>query len=272
MSYFKYLDKNIYYDVSGTGSPVLILNGIMMSTLSWAPFVDNLSKHFKLIRVDFLDQGQSDTYETNYTQEVQVELVKALLDHLDIQKVDLVGISYGGEVALQFAVRYGHLLNRLIIYNSVAYTTYTLQETGHEWNMYAKNRDTLNYYESTIPIIYSKEFNALKKDWMAKRKETLTSGAFKDHKFLDRMIRLTNSAENYDVRHELDKILVPTMIVGAEEDYLTPLVHQRILNNNLPNSRLVILPGVGHASMYEVPEIFTTILIGFLKSDLDFKI
>ncbi|WIF89012.1 alpha/beta fold hydrolase [Acholeplasma laidlawii] len=86
------------------------------------------------------------------------------------------------------------------------------------------------------------------------------------------MIRLTNSAESYDVRHEIENIKVPVMIVGAEEDYLTPLVHQRILNNNLPNSRLVILPGVGHASMYEVPEVFTTILIGFLKTKLEFTI
>lgn len=272
MSYFNYLGKNIYYDVAGSGQPVVILNGIMMSTKSWEPFKESLSEHFQFIRVDFLDQGQSDSYETNYTQSVQVELVKALLDHLDIQKVHLVGISYGGEVALQFAIKYGHYLDRLIVYNSVAYTTYTLAETGHLWNQFAKEKDAHKYYEATIPVIYSKEFNKDKKEWMAARKKFLTENTFSDEKFLNRMIRLTNSAESYDVRHELDKIKVPVMIVGAEEDYLTPLVHQRILNNNLPNSRLVILPGVGHASMYEVPEVFTTILIGFLKTKLEFTI
>ncbi|WP_025724891.1 alpha/beta fold hydrolase [Acholeplasma granularum] len=272
MSYFKYLDKNVYYDIKGEGNPVLILNGIMMSTKSWEPFVHTISNNFMLIRLDFLDQGQSDSYETDYTQTVQVDLVKALLDHLNIDKVHLVGISYGGEVALQFALKYPNKLDRLIIYNSVAYTTKTLALTGHKWNEYAESRDTLNYYEATIPVIYSKEFNNKKAEWMANRKQILTNGAFKDTNFLDRMIRLTNSAENYDIRNNIKDITTPVMIVGAEDDYLTPLVHQRILNNNLPNSRLVILPNVGHASMYEVPEIFTTILIGFLKTELEFKI
>lgn len=86
------------------------------------------------------------------------------------------------------------------------------------------------------------------------------------------MIRLTDSAKNYDIRHKLDKIQVPVMVVGVKEDYLTPLVHQRISNNNLSNSRLVILPNVGHPSLYEVPEVFTTILIGFLKTSLNFNI
>lgn len=272
MSSFTYLDKNIYYDVTGQGDPVLLLNGIMMSTKSWEPFKDALSKHFSFIRVDFLDQGQSDSFETNYTQAVQVELVKSLLDHLNLSKVHLVGISYGGEIALQFAAKYPKLVDRLIVYNSVAYTTYTLQETGHIWNDFAKRRDTLSYYEATIPVIYSKDFNDKNNVWMANRKALLTKGAFSDPVFLDRMIRLTNSAENYDIRSALNKITMPVMIVGAEADYLTPLVHQRILTNNLPNARLVILPNVGHASMYEVPEVFTTILIGFLKTDLNFKI
>ena len=272
MSSFTYLNKNIYYDVTGQGEPVLLLNGIMMSTKSWEPFKDTLSKHFSFIRVDFLDQGQSDSFETNYTQTIQVELIKSLLDYLSLPKVHLVGISYGGEVALQFAAKYPEMVDRLIVYNSVAYTTYTLQKTGHIWNEFAKKRDTLSYYEATIPVIYSKEFNETHKVWMANRKALLIKGAFSDPIFLDRMIRLTNSAENYDIQSDLNKIIMPVMIVGAEEDYLTPLVHQRVLTNNLPNARLVILPNVGHASMYEVPEVFTTILIGFLKTDLNFKI
>jgi len=272
MSYFKYLHKNVYYEVIGSGNPVLILNGIMMSTKSWEPFKPLLSQQFQLIFLDFLDQGQSDAYDENYTQDIQVDLVKALLDHLSIEKIHLVGISYGGEVALQFAAKYSMYVNRFVIYNSVAYTTYTLAQTGYQWNKYAILRDTTNYYEATIPVIYSKTFNETKKDWMAHRKAILTRGPFSDSEFLDRMIRLTNSAEKYDIRNVLDRITMPVMIVGAEEDYLTPLVHQRILNNNLPNSRLIILPGVGHASMYEVPEVFTTILIGFLQTDLNFKI
>lgn len=131
MSYFKYLDKNVYYEITGSGEPVIILNGIMMSTKSWSAFKSNLSEHFQLILVDFLDQGQSDSYESDYTQDIQVELVKALMMHLNLNKVHLVGISYGGEVALQFAAKYTEFIERLIIYNSLPYTIYTLAKTGY---------------------------------------------------------------------------------------------------------------------------------------------
>jgi DtxR family Mn-dependent transcriptional regulator len=55
-SFLKYLDKNVYYDIIGSGKPILILNGIMMSTMSWEPFVKTLSIQNTLIRVDFLDR------------------------------------------------------------------------------------------------------------------------------------------------------------------------------------------------------------------------
>ncbi len=272
MSSFTYLNKSIYYDIKGDKSPLLLLNGIMMSTKSWEPFVDTLSANFKLIRLDFFDQGQSDSFESPYQQDLQVDLIKALLDHLNISKVHIVGISYGGEVALKFATKYISFIDRLMIFNSVSYTTQTLAKTGHVWNTYAKERDTLNYYEETIPVIYSKSFILANQEWMEKRKTYLINGPFKDPNFLDCMIRLTNSAEHYDIRNDLSKINVPVLIVGAEEDYLTPLVHQRLLHKNLSSSKLVILPGVGHASMYEVPELFTALIIGFFNTSLKYTI
>lgn len=272
MSSFSFLNKTVYYDIKGEDTPLLLLNGIMMSSQSWEPFVDTLSSNFKLIRLDFFDQGQTDSFESSYDQDIQVELIKALLDHLNLYKVNIVGISYGGEVLLKFASKYQSYIDRLILFNSVSYTTQTLAKTGRIWNEFAKKRDSLNYYEQTIPVIYSKTFIDTHKEWMEKRKTYLINGPFSNEVFLDRMIRLTNSAENYDIRKHLESIHVPVLIVGAEEDYLTPLVHQRLLHKNLKTSKLVIIPGVGHASMYEVPELFTTLIIGFFNSRLDYKI
>ena len=83
MSILNYKGRNIYYDVQGEGLPILILNGIMMSTKSWEPFVESLSEHNMLIRLDFIDQGQSDKLENSvYNQEIQVDIVDTLLSHL----------------------------------------------------------------------------------------------------------------------------------------------------------------------------------------------
>ena len=244
----------------------------MMSSKSWDPFVESLSEKNQLIRVDFLDQGQSDILEDSYTQTIQLELLIALIRHLRLEKVSIVGISYGGEVALLFAVKYREYLDKLIIFNSVAYTNEELYQTGLIWNEYAKNREIYKYYMATIPIIYSKHFSLTNKNWMKNREELLLNNVFNNHDFLDRMIRLTNSASKYDVREELKQLEHKVLIIGSDEDLLTPLSEQILLHKLIKNSELLIIPNVGHASMYEVPNLFTTIILGHLENNFDIKI
>ncbi|MDO4778059.1 MAG: hypothetical protein Q4A42_00715 [Tissierellia bacterium] len=58
--FFETKGNNIYYEVHGEGEPIILLNGIMMSTLSWQEFIEPLTKNNRLILLDFFNQGQSD--------------------------------------------------------------------------------------------------------------------------------------------------------------------------------------------------------------------
>ena len=87
------------------------------------------------------------------------------------------------------------------------------------------------------------------------------------------MERLTVSAEPYDVRPLLKDLIIPVMIISAEQDTLTPVMDQEYLSENIKNSHWIKLPGVGHASMYENPLIFTSLITGFfLVKDTDYII
>ncbi len=263
MSFFDYDGKKIYYEAYGQGKPILILNGIMMSTFSWINFKDALSAENQLILLDFFDQGQTDKLEEQYTQEVQVDLILALLDHLNIDKINLVGISYGGELGLQFAVKYADRLDRLVLFNTAAKTSPWLRDIGRAWNL--SKDDPLNYYLTTIPIIYSPKFYNENYKWMDARKNLLVEKVFSDKIFMDSMERLTISAEGYDVLDKLGEVKADTLIVGAENDYITPLNEQKILNKGIVNSQFVILPDTGHGSMYERPLLFTSLILGFVN-------
>ena len=265
MSYIKVDNKNIYYSVLGSGKPILILNGIMMSTKSWEPFVKSLTANNTLIRLDFFDQGESDKLDYSYTQKLQAKVIKSLFDHLKLDKVSIVGISYGGEVALQFAVDYPDLVDRLILFSTTAYTSPFLKEIGRQWNEIGKSRNGATYYKATIPIIYSPSFYEHKLEWMKKREEILIP-IFSNEVFLNQMERLVNSAEDFDVRKDLNKITAPTLIVASDEDYLTPMQNQKYLAENIKDANLVILPGVGHASMYETPLVFIALVLGFINA------
>ncbi|MBE0701102.1 MAG: alpha/beta hydrolase [Acholeplasmataceae bacterium] len=266
MANFIYQGKTIHYEVHGIGKPMLILNGIMMSTKSWEPFMATLSHQNQVIRLDFIDQGQSDKWTNGaYTQQIQVEIIHQLLNEINLDKISIVGISYGGEVALLFAGAYPKMVDRLVLFNTTSYTSPWLSEIGKQWNSIGKTRDGATYYRATIPVIYSPSFYEQRLDWMKKR-ETLLLPIFSNPVFLDAMERLTISAESFDARRILNQIDAPTLIVAADEDYLTPMANQKALFSQIKHAEMVILPGVGHASMYEKPLMFVTLVIGFINS------
>lgn len=255
----------IHYEVYGEGPPLLLLNGIMMSTKSWEPFIASLSKRHQLILLDFWDQGQSANYPLDdFKHNSQVDLINALLEHLNVTKISIFGISYGGEIAMQFALAFPEKIEKLLLFNTCPETSYWLEEVGNSWNEAIGN--PLAYYLVTIPYIYSNHFFEKNKLWIKARKRILLD-VFSDDEFMKRMKRLTNSSVGFDIINQLSCISCPTLVVGCEDDFVTPLFQQKLIHQEIKNSELVIVPNCGHAIMYEKPMIFTSLILGFLELD-----
>lgn len=255
--------KKIYYESYGEGKPLVMLNGIMMSTASWKEFVQPLSENNRLILVDFLDQGQSDKMDSPYSHETQLHALHEFLTELVDEPFHLFGISYGGEIALQYALLYPEEIDKLILFNTCMHTSYWLQEVGNAWNK--ASADPEMYYFSTIPYIYSPVFFNKNREWIKKRKEILLE-VFSNRAFIESMKRLTDSSVKYDVRKEVQNIEMPTLIVGAEYDFVTPFYQQKEMSQSIKQSELVFVPESGHAIMYEKPQLFTTLIKGFIAS------
>ena len=263
MPHIQHNGKNIYYEVHGNGQPLVILNGIMMSTLSWAMFLPELTKKNQVILLDFLDQGQSDKMTEDYQQDLQVDVVKAVVDELELKKINLFGISYGGEIALQFALKYGNFIQKLLLFNTTAWTNPWLADMGKGWVIAAQTGNSELFYNATIPIIYSPLFYTKNIDWMNERKSFLY-GVF-TAEFLESMIRLTNSANTHDVKDRLSELNgIDTLIVGSDYDFITPDFDQRYIHEQVVTSQFFVIKDCGHASMYEKPKEFITLVTGFL--------
>ncbi|HSK68858.1 MAG TPA: alpha/beta fold hydrolase [Candidatus Limnocylindria bacterium] len=264
MSTFDFEGKKVFYRSVGEGRPLLLLNGIMMSTKSWEPFLDAFQQGGNSpLLVDMLDQGESDEMDGPYGIEVQARMLTALLEELHIAQAAVFGASYGGEVALHLAVTSPHLVGKLALANTVARTSAWLKEIGDAWILAAGN--PLAYYSTTIPVIYSPDFYDRRADWMAARKDLLTRTAFASPSFLRRMERLTRSAESHDVRDRLHEIACPTLIFSSGQDHVTPVEEQEYLRDHIPGAQHVHLPKTGHAAFYERPDLFAAILMGFVN-------
>ena len=263
MSFFKFENKDVYYEVHGSkGEPIVVLNGIMMSTASWKSFVPEFSKNNTLILVDFLDQGQSSRMERDYTHELQVRLVDELLNVLKLSKVTVMGISYGGEIAIQYALYNPDRVRRLILANTAGRTSKWLKKIGDGWNEAAKSGNGYAYYLTTIPVIYSTKFFEERAEWMDRRELYLTE-YFSRKDVQESLIRLTDSSVGYDVVDRLGEISCPTLVISGSEDALLPMTEQKLLHEKIKGSVYATINGSGHASMYEKPSLFSTLVLGF---------
>lgn len=260
-----YEGKKINYSVYGNGKPIVILNGIFMSTASWAQFIPTFSRINQLILIDFIDQGQSESATEQYTHDFQIEIVHSVLTSLNLEKVTLMGISYGGEVALGYILKYPLMVEKLIISNSSLNTDFWLREIGKSWEYSYKSRDGRQFFKTCIPIVYSPAFFNKNESW-AKNREEIFINNFTEEVY-DRFLRLTRSSEDYDVRERASEINVPTLIISSENDYITPINKQRELVRAIKNASQVVIQDAGHASMYEKPDLFASLILGFANLD-----
>ncbi len=271
MNFYEYNGKKIAYCVDGDENlkPLVLLNGIMMNTVSWTPFIPNLTKYRKVIRIDMLDQGVSEKMDSQYTVDDQANLVISLLNNLNIDKYDLFGISYGAHTALTVATKDKEKVDKLSVFNCLPFTNPLLREVGTSWKMAAEKNDPELFFYNSIPVVYSPKFYTEHNEWILARKPLLLQ-VFNEE-FLNSMIRLITSSESYDVREKLSTIEADTLVVGSSDDLLTPANLTATIADEIPNAKYVEIPNCGHASMYEKPNEFISILLGFLLHE-DVKI
>jgi 3-oxoadipate enol-lactonase len=256
----------IYVERHGDeNKPVLVLlNGIMMSTLSWTMFIPKLTPFVHLVLIDFLDQGQSVKLTKHCKVADQSKMLFEVVNALNLKRFHLCGISYGGEVALDFSIQHQNYVTSLMVFNTTMKTSLWLKDIGDSWIHSAK--DPHAFYLTTLPTIYSHHFYETHQAWMEKRKETLLQ-VFSNQEFLDAMVRLTRSSEDFDVSEACHTICVPTLVVSSELDTITPAYEQEKIAKAIKSSTYILVKECGHATMYEKPNLFVSLILGHVLHD-----
>jgi len=254
----------IHYELDGNGAETIVfLNGIMMSTLSWAEWISiYLNNNYRILRIDFRDQGQSEKCREDYKLEQHVRDLKVLLKYLGIERAHLMGPSYGGQVAMLFALEYPEQVVSLILPNTTARVTNHLKSVGEMWDQAAKLNDGVKFFRIAMPLIYSSEFYQSNYAWLKEREKFF--GQILNQEWFEAYLRLSSSLDGFDILDRIHEIRVPTLVIGSSLDQVTPLEEQTKIHKEIAGSLLVIIPGAGHASFYEKPHEFNSIILGFL--------
>jgi 3-oxoadipate enol-lactonase len=254
----------IFYQLDGSGRDTLILlNGIMMNTSDWYGFVSTYTKNYRLLRVDFRNQGQSEYVEEDFDIDIHVEDLKALLDKLEIERVHLLGVSYGGKVAMLFALKYQEMLRSLVLCNTTARVTKHLQEVQDSWVKAAKQYDGEAFFKHIMPFIYSSHFCEDNRKWINNREKAF--GRVLQKPWFDAFTKLTESSHAYNIVDKIGAIKVPTLCIASEFDILTPKAELEMIHDYIIGSKLVIIPDAGHAPQYENKLAFNKAVLDFLE-------
>jgi 3-oxoadipate enol-lactonase len=252
---------DIYYEQHGWDRPgeVLVLsNGILMSTASWAYQTPALSRHHRLLLYDCRGMWQSQHPPGPYSMAQHADDLAALLDVLDVQRAHIGGISYGAEISLVFALRYPERTHSLVLSSAVSQVDPLLRAMMNGWIAAARARDPELLFQVTLPVNFSER-------WIAANAAALEAARQRYRQLdMDAFLELLLSFSQLDITSDLHRITAPALVMVGEEDILKPRKYAELIARELPNSELAIIPHAGHAVLWEQAPVFNSLILGFL--------
>lgn len=252
MPYIETHKRQLYYEVSGQGQqPLLLFNGLTMSTAAWTLMTPLLEQRFQVIRLDFQGQGLSErTTQDNYPLPQQADDAAALLAHLGIAQAYLVGLSYGGMVAQHFARRHPQRVQRLLLASTLAWSDTVNADIAASWAAAEQAGGADLRFDISLPWLFSSRFLQAGRAMLPDLKRIAATVSWQD------IERIIGGVLVHDARSWLGELRVPCHVIVGDEDRLTPLYQAQLLQAGIPGATLAILPGAGHAIHLEAAQAF----------------
>ncbi len=250
-------DVQLYYEVDGTGAPLLFLHGLGSTGRDWAEQVDHFDDEYRVLRVDLRGHGRSEKSDGPYHIAQFARDVAVLLRRLDAAPAHVVGLSMGGMVALQLGADAPQLVRSLVVVNSVADTE--LQTWRDVW-FYLSRRTVVQVLgmRRVGKIIAKKLF--VKPDQEDLRREFVRRWSRNDKQAY---VWSVDAIMGWSVWDRLPGIAVPTLLVASDEDY-TPVSDKERIAARMPNAELTVVRDARHALPVERPDDFNAIVDDFL--------
>jgi len=262
------------YRRGGEGPVLLLLHGIAGSSRSWIPAMHLLQRDFTVLAPDFLGHGESTKPLGDYSLGNHASGIRDFLQLLGIERVTVVGQSFGGGVAMQFAYQFPEMCERLVLVDAGG--------LGREVNWLLR-LVTLPAAEYVMPVL----FPSFVRDWGNSVARFLGDRGIRNARATE-MWRSYSSLTDAENRRAfvrtmrsvvdpggqsvsaIDRLYLaahtPTLIVWGDQDKMIPVVHAYKAHEAIPNSRLEIMEGVGHFPQVEEPVRFAEILTDFVRT------
>jgi pimeloyl-ACP methyl ester carboxylesterase len=243
----------ISYDDVGSGNAVLFIHGHPFNRTMWAPQIQSLRWKYRTIAPDLVGYGESAcSSETVYTQESFVGDLIRLLDHLSVARACVVGLSMGGQIAMEFARAFPDRTAGVVLA-----ATFPQAETPE--GVTDRNRMADRLLAEGIALAGREMLSKLIGPTSLKRQPSIASAVYRMICATDpagAAAALRGRALRRDYREALTQIQAPCLIVFGTDDAYSTVDEAKAIQAAIPNSKLEIFPDIGHMPNLEDEDRF----------------
>lgn len=266
-------NRQIFWEYFGrrARAPVCLLNGLAMHTKAWYPFLDRLQPDYDVLLYDYPGQGESTCRDEPCTLPVLANYLRLIADDLGLNKLHLVGVSYGGFVAEEFARLFQDrlltlTLSGIILTREALFDLYqNLSLRFYRGGPQAFDLYTHYMYEKIFGEEFVRRVGPERLENMRQR--------FHD-RYVDRIFSLVRLTEAQDpffsaldaLMPEYQAIRVPTLIMPGADDRAIPVTAQRKICDIIPGALWSPIPHSGHVVYLEQPDEFWPRLRAFMAA------
>src|SRR5216684_8431475 len=255
-------DCSLYYERHGVGFPAVFISGLGGFGSFWKDQVAAFGKRFEVITFDHRGIGQSDESRIGYTVERMATDVVRLLDRLEIKRSHVVGHSTGGAVAQILAIEHPNRLASVVL--SATWT----KADAYFRRLFTLRKDILlrlgpsAYVQSNTLFLYPSWW-VMRNNERLRQQEAQALAVFPPTEIAASRI---DAILAFDRTESLSRIKTPTLVVGAEDDIVTPAYFSEELARLIPGAEIKIFPRGGHAFTQVRAREFTQAVLPFLSS------
>ena len=276
MSIAKVDTVELYYEQHGSGAPLLLIMGLAADSMAWMFQVPEFSKHYRTIVFDNRGVGRSSKPAGPYTISQMADDTAGLLDVLGIARTHVVGVSMGGMIAQELALRHPRLVGGLVL--ACTYPEpdadierqrqFSVEElggrvsAGGDVQIDLKAFDPMAFFQQLLPLAFNQEF--IEKE--LPKIMPLFAGALQYGFSMEAILGQVAAVMSHKATDRLHQIAAPTLVITGDADRLVPPANSEILAKHIPGARLVKIPGGSHGFNFETPDVFNREVLSFLAS------
>jgi pimeloyl-ACP methyl ester carboxylesterase len=265
MPFAKVGGQRIRYALHGEAERPLVTfaNGLTQNADLWSSYGARLAERgYRVLAYDMVGQGQSAKPVLGTGLADHADLLAALLDHLQAARTHLAGISFGGAIALDFAIRHGERLSSLVVMSTFAELTPQLELLGQVlWE--GLTQVGLPYLQS---LLYPMNMSSA---WLAANRARIPEMKRAGYIGND-LYALQNLMESFvsfqPLTPRLKEIACPVLVMNGEHDFFTPRECHELMRRHLPNCRLLLIQHAYHAFTLEMPDVSLRQIHEFIRA------